>query len=192
MGRMDSEQEYIDSIAPGHRSLFDRVSGLILEEFPQASMALPYGMPTYRVEKRRLHIGVWSHGVSIYGWGADGDGDFSSGRPTLTSGKATIRLQYLRQVLMAPYGRSTTITVAVVTGVVIASVCPHRAEQPAALSITRLPGRGSPFRRQACAPVAHLLSASRLANWATFLSTGWLVYWWISHLSLIRGLPALT
>ncbi|MGW3210057.1 hypothetical protein [Streptomyces sp. NPDC001135] len=32
---MDSVQEYIDSIAPGHRSLFDRVSGLILEDFPQ-------------------------------------------------------------------------------------------------------------------------------------------------------------
>ncbi|GGX47675.1 hypothetical protein GCM10010341_81710 [Streptomyces noursei] len=92
MGRMDSVQEYIDAIAPGHRWLFDRVSGLILEEFPQASVALSYGMPTYRVEKRRLHIGVWQHGVSIYGWRTDRDGGFSSRHPTLISGKATIRL----------------------------------------------------------------------------------------------------
>ncbi|MFC4960682.1 hypothetical protein ACFPFX_30730 [Streptomyces mauvecolor] len=56
---MDPLQEYIDAVAPGHRPLFDRVNGLILEEFPQASVALSYGMPTYRVEKRRLHIGVW-------------------------------------------------------------------------------------------------------------------------------------
>ncbi|MER6976802.1 hypothetical protein [Streptomyces carpinensis] len=56
---MDSVQEYIDAIAPGHRSLFDRVSGLIPDEFPQASVALSYGMPTYRVGKRRLHIGVF-------------------------------------------------------------------------------------------------------------------------------------
>ncbi|GAA3810673.1 hypothetical protein GCM10022403_050620 [Streptomyces coacervatus] len=93
MGRMDPVQEYIDAIAPGHRPLFDRVSGLILEEFPQASVALSYGMPTYRVEKRRLHIGVWQHGVSIYGWGTDRDGGFSSRHPTLISGKATIRLR---------------------------------------------------------------------------------------------------
>ncbi|MFF3518854.1 DUF1801 domain-containing protein [Streptomyces sp. NPDC002573] len=75
-------QEYVDSIAPGHRSLFDRVSGLILEEFPQASVALSHGMPTYRVEKRRLHIGVWQHGVSIYGWGTDRDGGFNSAIPS--------------------------------------------------------------------------------------------------------------
>ncbi|MEU9481367.1 DUF1801 domain-containing protein [Streptomyces sp. NPDC048191] len=90
---MDSVQEYVDSIASGHRSLFDRVSGLILEEFPQASVALSYGMPIYRVEKRRLHIGVWQHGVSIYGWGTDRDGGFSSRHPELISGKATIRLR---------------------------------------------------------------------------------------------------
>ncbi|GGV12346.1 hypothetical protein GCM10010260_58750 [Streptomyces filipinensis] len=90
---MDSVQEYVDSIAPRHRSLFDLVSGLILEEFPQASVALSYGMPTYRAERRRLHIGVWQHGVSIYGWGTDRDGGFSSRHPALISGKATIRLR---------------------------------------------------------------------------------------------------
>lgn len=93
MGGMDPVQEYIDAIAPGHRPLFDRVSGLILKEFPQARVALAYGMPTYEVETRRLHIGVWQHGVSIYGWGTDRDGGFSSRHPTLISGKATIRLR---------------------------------------------------------------------------------------------------
>ncbi|MGJ5755203.1 hypothetical protein FB563_3419 [Streptomyces puniciscabiei] len=47
------------------------MSGPILEEFPQASVALSNGMPTCRVEKGRLHIGVWRHGVSIHGWGTD-------------------------------------------------------------------------------------------------------------------------
>ena len=93
MGDMDRVQEYIEAIPPGHRPLFDRVSGLILKEFPQVSVALSYGMPTYRVEKRRLHIGVWQHGISIYGWGTDRDGGFSSRHPTLISGKATIRLR---------------------------------------------------------------------------------------------------
>ncbi|GAA1248551.1 hypothetical protein GCM10009665_44310 [Kitasatospora nipponensis] len=86
-------QEYIEAIAPEHRPLFDRVSGLILEAFPQASPVLSYGMPTYRVGKRRLHVGAWQHGVSIYGWGKDRDGGFTSRHPALVSGKATIRLR---------------------------------------------------------------------------------------------------
>jgi hypothetical protein len=28
---------------------------------------LSYGMPAYRVGKRRLNIGVWKRGVSVYG-----------------------------------------------------------------------------------------------------------------------------
>ncbi|MFF6993033.1 hypothetical protein [Streptomyces sp. NPDC010273] len=43
---MDRMQEYIDAIPPGHRPLFARVSGLILKEFPQASVALLHEMPT--------------------------------------------------------------------------------------------------------------------------------------------------
>lgn len=90
---MDAVQEYIDGIAPEHRPLFDRVSGLILEAFPEASPALSYGMPTYQVGKRRLYVGVWQHGLSIYGWGRDRDGGFASGHPELVAGRATIRLR---------------------------------------------------------------------------------------------------
>lgn len=90
---MDAVQEYIDGIAPEHRSLYDRVSGLILEAFPEAHPVLSYGMPTYQVGERQLHVGAWRHGVSIYGWGKDRDGGFSSRHPTLVSGKATIRLR---------------------------------------------------------------------------------------------------
>ena len=90
---MDAVQEYIDAIAPDHRPLFDRVSGLILESFPGASPVLSYGMPTYRVGKRKLHVGAWQHGISLYGWGRDRDGGFTRRHPELVTGKATIRLR---------------------------------------------------------------------------------------------------
>ncbi|MFE9123733.1 iron chaperone [Streptomyces sp. NPDC007172] len=90
---MDAVQEYIDGIASEHRPLFERVNGLVLEAFPEASPVLSYGMPTYRVAERKLYIGAWQHGVSIYGWSQDRDDGFASRHPTLVSGRGTIRLR---------------------------------------------------------------------------------------------------
>lgn len=91
---MDTEvQTYVDGIAPGHRPLFDRMHRLILEAFPDASLALSYGMPTYRTGNRKLHIGVWQHGISIYGWDKNRATGFTSRHPDLISGKGTIQLR---------------------------------------------------------------------------------------------------
>ena len=94
MGRMDADvQTWIDGIAPEHRPLFDRVHRLILGACPEATVGLSYGMPTYRVGARRLHVGVWRHGVSLYGWDADAGADLLSRHPRLLSGKGTLRLR---------------------------------------------------------------------------------------------------
>lgn len=91
---MDAEaQTYIDGIDPGHRPLFDRIHRLILRAYPEAAVVLSYGMPTYRVGDRRLHVGVWRHGVSLYGWDPDAGADLLSRHPRLLSGKGTIRLR---------------------------------------------------------------------------------------------------
>jgi hypothetical protein len=85
-------QAYVDGIDPDRRALFDRLHRLVLEEHPDAEVALAYGMPAYRVGARRLNLGVWKHGVSIYGWRADRDGGFVARHPTLSSGKGTLRI----------------------------------------------------------------------------------------------------
>jgi hypothetical protein len=85
-------QAYIDGIDPARRVLFDRLHRIALEEHPDATVALSYGMPGYRLGKRRLNLGVWKHGVSVYGWRADHDGGFVARHPTLSSGKATLRI----------------------------------------------------------------------------------------------------
>ena len=85
--------EYIEALSPQQRPLFDRLHAIVLDEHPEAEVALAYGMPAYRVGKRRLNIGVWKHGVSVYGWRGDNDGGFVARHPTLSSEKGTIRIR---------------------------------------------------------------------------------------------------
>jgi uncharacterized protein YdhG (YjbR/CyaY superfamily) len=86
-------QEYIAAITPEHRPLFDRLHRLILEAQPGATVVLSYQIPTYQVGARRLHVGAWKHGVSLYGWQQGGDAGFTSRHPDLKTGKGTIRLR---------------------------------------------------------------------------------------------------
>jgi hypothetical protein len=60
---------------------------------PDAALALSYQIPTYRAGRRRLYVGAWQHGVSVYGWQADHDAGFTARHPDLKAGKGTIRLR---------------------------------------------------------------------------------------------------
>jgi uncharacterized protein YdhG (YjbR/CyaY superfamily) len=85
--------EYVESLPAEHRALFDRVHRLILDACPTVTVGLSYKMPTYRVGDRRLHLGVFKHGVSIYGWKGAGDGGFTARHPELQTSTGTIRLR---------------------------------------------------------------------------------------------------
>jgi uncharacterized protein YdhG (YjbR/CyaY superfamily) len=84
---------YIEAIPPEHRPLFDRLHGIIRAAHPDAEMALSYGMASYRVGARRLNLGAWKHGVSVYGFRRDNDGGFVQRHPEMWSGKGTIRIR---------------------------------------------------------------------------------------------------
>lgn len=89
----DAVRDYIEAIPPEHRPLFDRLHRLILEVYPDAAVVLSYQIPTYRVGSRRLFLGAWKHGVSIYGWGEGRDAGFVARHPELKSGRGTIQLR---------------------------------------------------------------------------------------------------
>ena len=89
----DTVRAYIDAIAAESRPLFDRVHRLILEAHPDATVALAYHIPAYRLGGRRLFVGAWKHGISIYGWQPGRDAGFSNRHPELTKGRATIQLR---------------------------------------------------------------------------------------------------
>ncbi len=83
---------YVDAIPVEHRPLFDRVQGLIFAVAPDATVRISYGIPTYERGGKRLYVGVWKHGLSIYGWGQGGDGGFVERHPELKKSKGTIQL----------------------------------------------------------------------------------------------------
>ena len=86
-------QRYVDRIAAEHRPLFDRVNGLVLGAYPDAATKLSYGIPSYWVGGRRLYVGVWKHGVSMYGWQQGRESEFIARHPGLKTGKGTIQIR---------------------------------------------------------------------------------------------------
>ncbi len=86
-------QDYIEQIDPAFRPLFDRIHRLIVATCPTATVVLSYRMPTYKVGRRRIHLAVWQHGVSLYGWKDAGDGGFTARHPELRTSTGTIRLR---------------------------------------------------------------------------------------------------
>ena len=87
-------QEYVDAIPERTRPLFDRVQRLVLQEHPTAEVVLAYRMPTFAVGERRLHVGAWKHGLSLYGWEPGRDAGFAARHPELDSGRGTLRLTH--------------------------------------------------------------------------------------------------
>lgn len=84
---------YVDSIPAAHRPLFDRLHELILRAHPDVTVVLSYKMPTYRSGDRRLYLGAWKHGISIYGWRQDDDGGFVARHPSVKTSTGTVRLR---------------------------------------------------------------------------------------------------
>lgn len=86
-------EAYIERIPPKNRPLFDRLHDLVMRAHPDAAVVLSYEIPTYKVGDRKIFLGAWSHGVSIYGWGSGGDAGFLERHPQLRTGKGTIKLR---------------------------------------------------------------------------------------------------
>ncbi len=90
--RQEAIRAYIAGMAPGTRSVFDRLERIIREERADAVTEMSYGMLRYRAGDRRLFVGAWKHGLSVYGWPQGREVDFVTRHPSLKTSKGTIRL----------------------------------------------------------------------------------------------------
>lgn len=88
----DAVRRYRDELDSEQQPMFDRLHRLIVATCPGAEVVLSYQMPTYRIGRRRLNVGAWKHGLSLY-VSPDRDGGFSTRHPDLASGKGTIKLR---------------------------------------------------------------------------------------------------
>jgi hypothetical protein len=84
-------RRYRDEVDTEYRPVFDRLHRLIVAACPDAEVVLSYGMPAYRIGRRRLNVGVWKHGLSLY-ISPNRDGGFSARHPELAGGRGTIKL----------------------------------------------------------------------------------------------------
>lgn len=89
----DEVRDYIDGIAPENRGLFDRIHQLVLASYPAAAVVLSYKIPCYKVGRRRVFVGAWKNGVSLYGWGQGRETEFTARHPGLKTSKGTIHLR---------------------------------------------------------------------------------------------------
>ncbi|MBN1092279.1 DUF1801 domain-containing protein [Blastococcus sp. TML/M2B] len=87
-------RDYVDALDPAGRALFDRFAALLRAEHPEATVTWAYRMPTFVVGERRLHVGVWKHGLSLYGWSADRSGGFCDRHPHLCGERGTLKLPH--------------------------------------------------------------------------------------------------
>ena len=90
----DAARAYVDGLDPAGRSLFDRLHALILAEHPGATVRFAYKMPTYDVGERSLHVAVWKHGLSLYGWTAERSGGFCDRYPQLCGDRGTLKIPH--------------------------------------------------------------------------------------------------
>ena len=65
-GMDDAVRRYRDEITTEYQPMFDRLHQLITGTCPDADVVLSYGMPTYRIGRRRLNVAIWAHGLSLY------------------------------------------------------------------------------------------------------------------------------
>jgi len=85
-------QAYLDEIAAEHRPMWDRIAGLVRVLHPEVELRITYGMPTFVVGEHRLPVGVWKHGLSLYGLDETNDAGFIARHPELSSGRGTVQL----------------------------------------------------------------------------------------------------
>src|SRR5258708_38879667 len=78
---------------PAHRAVVDRTHRLTPQPPPGAEGPRACKMPAYKAGRRRLYVGAWKHGISVYGWPQDRDGGFTARHPDLVTSKGTIQLR---------------------------------------------------------------------------------------------------
>lgn len=83
-------QTYIDAIPDSHRPLFDRLQGILLDLYPHAEISISYGIPCYKIGRKRLYLGLWKQGVSLH---AIDPAFFKAKHPKIKTGRGSLNFK---------------------------------------------------------------------------------------------------
>lgn len=88
-------QAFVDAIPEKKRPLFDRLQSLIFELYPEAETYISYQIPTYRVGKCRVYLGLWKDGVSLH---AIDPAPFKAKHPKIKTGRGSLNFKVTDEV----------------------------------------------------------------------------------------------
>lgn len=88
-------QQYIAAIPERQRPLFDRLQSLILDLYPDAEIYISYQIPTYRVGRRRVYLGLWKEGVSLHAVAVE---EFKQRHPSIKTGRGSLNFKVTDEV----------------------------------------------------------------------------------------------
>jgi uncharacterized protein YdhG (YjbR/CyaY superfamily) len=91
----------MDEIPEDRRPLFDRLQGLILSLYPDASVVISYGVPTYKAKSGWVSLGYWKEGVSLYTNGPHHIDPFREKHPDIKTGKGSINFKLSDKIPVA-------------------------------------------------------------------------------------------
>jgi len=99
-------EQHVHDIPAEHRGFYERLDALLRSRRPDVEVSISYGILKYaRATADRgtvkLYLGVWRHGVSLYGWSAGAEAGFARRHPDLLSGRGTLKIKTSRAAQIA-------------------------------------------------------------------------------------------
>lgn len=94
-------QQLINAVSDERRALYDKLHELIMSMYPDAEVAIYYGIPTYKVKGGRVGLGYWKGGVSFFPYGGGYLDEFRARYPAIKSSKGTINFKLSDKIPVA-------------------------------------------------------------------------------------------
>ena len=89
----DTFEQYAEGVPVAFRPMFDRLHALILEVRPEAEVVMQYQVPTYKVGKAKVFLGIWKRGVTLYTTDPANLDEFKLAHPKTKVNKASINFR---------------------------------------------------------------------------------------------------
>jgi uncharacterized protein YdhG (YjbR/CyaY superfamily) len=94
-------RKYVQAVSDERRALFDDLEQIVLEMYPDAEIAIAYGVPTYGTKPARVGLGYWKEGVSFYPYSGSALGEFREKYPAIKTTKGSINFRLSEKVPVA-------------------------------------------------------------------------------------------
>ena len=90
--------DYLLRGSEAQQDLFERLHNLIMALYPQAENDISYGLLKFYIGKKRVWLGYWKQGVSLYTGFPELITEFKSKHPELKTGKGCVNFRFTDKI----------------------------------------------------------------------------------------------